>query len=93
MIYVDRGTIKTEEEIMLTPDDNVIIIEAFDEIERRRVHELMTENWSLLSLVRRRTPEGEHYTEYILQAPPEFEPETGTGVAPGRGTTPPVAGR
>jgi hypothetical protein len=46
-----------------------VVIEAFEESERRRAHELMTEDWVLLSLVRRRGDDDRAYTEYRLRAP------------------------
>ena len=65
----DRGTVKVDEAVEPSPDDEIVIIEAFDESERLRAHELMTESWELLSVVRRRTADGAHYTEYRLRAP------------------------
>jgi hypothetical protein len=64
-----RGTLRLEETIEIRPKDEVVVIEAFDESERRRAHELMMENWELIALVRKRTEDGAHYTEYHLRAP------------------------
>lgn len=65
----NRGTIKLDATTTLTPDDQVIVIEAYEASERRRVHELMTEDWQLIALVRRRGADGQAYTEYQLRAP------------------------
>lgn len=64
-----RGTVRVDEDVALTPADETVVIEAFEESERQRVHELMTENWELITLVRRRTDDGHPYTEYQLRAP------------------------
>ena len=61
--------VKIGADAALEPDDQIIVIEAFDEAERRRAHELMTEDWQLISLVRRRADDGAAYTEYHLRAP------------------------
>jgi hypothetical protein len=65
----NRGVVKLGADAALEPDDQIVVIEAFDGAERRRAHELMTEDWQLLSLVRRRADDGAAYTEYRLRAP------------------------
>lgn len=64
-----RGTVRVDEDVTLTPADETVVIEAFEASERQRAHELMTENWELITLVRRRTDDGRPYTEYLLRAP------------------------
>lgn len=64
----NRGVVKLDAADEVAPDDQVVVIEAFDAAERRRAHELMTEDWKLISLVRRRDAEGRAYTEYRLRA-------------------------
>jgi hypothetical protein len=70
----NRGVVKLGEEAAVGPDDHLIVIEAFDQSERQRAHELMTEDWQLISLVRRRSAEGVVYTEYRLRAPRPPQP-------------------
>ncbi|MCC6627904.1 MAG: hypothetical protein IT340_10940 [Chloroflexi bacterium] len=65
----NRGTVKLDAATMLAPDDQVVVIEAYEASERQRVHELMTEDWQLIALVRRRDADGQAYTEYQLRAP------------------------
>ncbi len=68
-MIAQRGTVRVDETVELSPDDEIVIIEAFEQSERDRAHELMTENWELISLVRCRTDDGIPYTEYRLRAP------------------------
>lgn len=70
----NRGVVKLGAGAAVGPDDQIIVIEAYDESERRRAHELMTEDWQLISLVRRRSADGLPYTEYRLRAPRPPQP-------------------
>jgi hypothetical protein len=63
----NRGTVKIGPTPPPAPDDAIVVIEAFDEAERRRAHQLMTENWQLIGLTRRRSADGQPYTEYRLR--------------------------
>ena len=65
----NRGVVMLDGAAEVGPDDQIVVIEAFDGSERRRAHELMTEDWVLLTLVRRRGDDGRAYTEYRLRAP------------------------
>jgi hypothetical protein len=65
----NRGAIKLGLIDEPDPEDQIVVIEAFDEVDRQRVHDMMTENWDLISLVRRRSSDGLPYTEYRLRTP------------------------
>lgn len=65
----NRGAVHLDAATILAPDDDLIVIEAYEESERRRVHDLMTEDWQLIGLARRRDGDGRAYTEYQLRAP------------------------
>jgi hypothetical protein len=64
----NRGTIKLGTGDEPGASDAVVVIEAFDEAERLRAHELMLQNWTLIGLTRRRSTDGAAYTEYRLRA-------------------------
>ena len=65
----NRGIVHLGGTLGQSPDDAVVVIEAFDEAERLRAHQLMTENYTLVGLERRRSADGTAYTEYRLLAP------------------------
>lgn len=65
----NRGIIKLGAPDDTNPSDSVVIIEAYEEAERLRAHQMMTENWTLIGLARRRNDDGSSYTEYRLRSP------------------------